>query len=153
MKRWLVYLAVLVLCGTFSNRGTDIGKLAPVEVVWLAENAGQVYLHTDTGDMGVGQDVQGALRNMKAAAPGTIFLETADYLLVEQGREALLTQVYDVLRPSCKVCVARSMPDLEKVATFLTAHEPQVTLRQYQVEKDALPILREQEGRFAWNAE
>lgn len=153
MKRWLVYLAVLVLCGTSSFRGTDIGELAPVEVVWLTEKDGQVYLETDTGDMGRSEDVQGALHDMKAAAPGTIFLETADYLIVEEGREGLLVQLVDILRPSCKVCVARSMPDLEKVATFLNAHEPQVTMRQYQVEKGVLPILREQEGRFEWIAE
>lgn len=153
MKRWLVYLAVLVLCVTFSNRGTDIGELAPVEVVWLTEKDGQVHMETDTGDMGKGKDVQGALHDMKAAARGTIFLETADYLIVEQGRDDLLTQVYDVLRPSCKVCVARTMPDMEQIAPFLTAHEPQATLRQYQVEKRVLPILREQEGRFEWIAE
>lgn len=153
MKRWFVYLAVLVLCGASSDRGTDIGELAPVEVVWLSENAGQVFLQTDTGDMGRGEDVQGALQDMKAAAPGTIFLETADYLIVQQGREYLLAQVYDLLRPSCNVCVARSMPDLEKVATFLTAHEPQVTLRLHQVEMGTLPLLGEQEGRFEWIAE
>ena len=153
MKRWLVYLAVLVLCGTSANRGTDIGELAPVEVVWLTEKAGQVYLETDTGDIGRGEDVPSALCNMKATASGNILLETADYLIVEQGRADLLAQVYDLLRPSCKVCVARSMPDLEKVAEFSTAHEPEVTLRQYQVEQCTLPVLGEQEGRFAWIGE
>ena len=153
MKRWLVYLAVLVLCGTSANRGTDIGELAPVEVVWLTENAGQVCLKTDTGDIGRGEDVPSALCNMKATASGNILLETADYLIVELGKEDLLSQVYDLLRPSCKVCVARSMPDLEKVAVFFTAHEPEVTLRQYQVEQSILPVLGEQEGRFAWIGE
>lgn len=153
MKRWLAYIAVLVLCGTSANRGTDIGELAPVEAVWLTEKAGQVYLETDTGDMGRGDDVQGALRDMKAAAPGNIFLETADYLIVEEGREDLLVQLVDILRPSCKVCVMQSMPDLEKATIYLNVHEPQVTLRQYQVAKCALPMLREQEGRFELVAE
>ena len=153
MKRWLVYLAVLVLCGTSANRGTDIGELAPVEVVWLTEENGQVYLETDTGDMGRGENVQEALCDMKATAPGTIFLETADYLIVQQGREDLLVQLYDILRPSCKVCVMQLMPDLEKAVTFLSAHEPLVTLRQYQVEKCALQILEEQDGRFELVAE
>ena len=153
MKRWLAYLAVLVLCGISANRSTDIGELAPVEVVWLTEKAGQVYLETDTGDMGRGANVQGALSDMKAAAPGTIFLETADYLIVEWGREDVLVQVFDILRPSCKVCMAQSMPDLEKAVPFLNAHEPQVTLHQYKVEKCTLPMLEEQEGRFEWFAE
>ena len=153
MKRWLLYLIVLALCGASANRGADIGELAPVEVVWLSETAGQIYLETDTGDMGRGDTLQAALTDMKAAAPGTIFLETADYLIVEQGREVLLEQLFDILRPSCKICVMQSMPDLEKAATFLNAHKPWLTLRQYQVEKCALPILRKQGGRFDWSGE
>lgn len=153
MKRWLVYLAVLVMCGTSANRGMDIGELAPVEVVWLTENAGIVYLKTDTADVGRGEDVQSALRNMNATSSGNILLETADYLIVEQGREDLIAQVYDLLRPSCKVCVARSMPDMEFMATFLATHEPQITLRQYQVEKKDLPMIHEQDGRFELRAE
>jgi hypothetical protein len=144
---------VLLLCGVSSNRGTDIGELAPVEVVWLSETAGQIYLETDTGDMGHGDTIQAALTDMKAAAPGTIFLETADYLIVEPGSEILLEQLYDILRPSCKVCAAQLMPNMKLVAAFLNAHEPQVTLRQYQVETCVLPLLGEQEGRFVWNAE
>lgn len=150
MKRWLLYIIALLLCGVSSNCGTDIGELAPVEVVWLSETAGQIYLETDTGDMGHGDTIQAALTDMKAAAPGTIFLETADYLIVEPGNEILLEQLYDILRPSCKVCAAQLMPNMKLVAAFLNAHEPQVTLRQYQVEKCALPILREQEGRAEW---
>lgn len=153
MKRWLAYLAILVLCGTSANRGTDIGKLAPVEVVWAEEKAGQIYLETDTGNMGRGADAQSALQNMKATASGTIFLETADYVIIEQGKEDLLVQMYDILRPSCEVCVALSMPVLKNAAEFMAAHESGITLRQYQVEQCTLPVLREQEGRFAWIGE
>lgn len=150
MKRWVLYVAVLTLLGASTSRDTDIGKLAPVEAVWLTENNGQIYLECDTGDAGRGETLQDALKDMKAAALGTIFLETADYLIVEQGREALLEQAYDLLRPSCKICVAQSKPDLQNVAMFLNAHEPTVTLRQYQVEQKKLPTLREEEGRFEW---
>ena len=148
MKRWLLYVAVLIVLGTSSSQGADIGKLTPVEVVWLAEEDGQVFLECDTGDAGRGETFQDALKDMKAAALGVIFLETADYLIVEQGREALLEQAYDLLRPSCKICVAQSKPDLQKAAMFLNAHEPQATLRQYRMEKRELPALWEEEGRL-----
>ncbi len=153
MKRWIVYIAVVILFTVTPFRGTDIAKLAPVEVVWLTEKGGQVYLQTDTGDMGRGADVREALEDMKGAAPGSVFLETADYLIVEQGREVLLEQTYDVLRPSCMVCTAEKMPDMEAAAAFLAAHEPQTTLRQRQVEGRSLSMLKEQEGRFEWIAE
>lgn len=156
MKRWVLYVVVFAGIALFSAspfRGTDISKLAPVEVVWLTEKNGQVYLKTDTGDMGWGEDVQAALRDMKAATPGTVFLETADYLIVKKGREDLLEQVYDVLRPSCIVCMADEMPDMESVAAFLEAHEPQMTLRQYRADQRSLPLLKGQDGRFEWIAQ
>lgn len=156
MKRWILYIAVFAgaaLFGASPFQGTDISKLAPVEVVWLTDRGGQVHLETDTGDEGWGENVLAALADMKAAAPGSVFLETADYLIVEKGREDLLEQVYDVLRPSCMVCAAEKMPDMEAVAAYLAAHEPQTTLRQRQVDRRSLPLLREQEGRFEWIAE
>ena len=153
MKHWAQYIAVLVLLATLPFRGTDISELAPVEVVWLTEENGQVHLQTDTGDMGKGRTVREALANMKATALGAIFLETADYLVVKMGREDLVVQVYDILRPSCMVCVAEKIPDMKTAAQFLAAHEPQITLREYRAECGNLAILAERDGRFEWLAQ
>lgn len=156
MKYWLVFFSLFIataIFGTNSSRGTDIAKLAPIGVVWLSEGDGKIFLKTDTGDFGVGEDMQAALEDMKATASGTVFLDTADYLIVEQGREELLEQAYTFLRPSCMICVAEKMPDLEVAAEYLSAHEPELTLRQYRVEKGNIPELVELEGRFAWDAQ
>ena len=156
MKYWLLFFSLFIATAIFgpaSFRGTDIAKLAPVEVVWLSERDGQVSLKTDMGDFGVGEDMQAALEDMKASASGTVFLDTADYLIVEQGREELLEQAYTFLRPSCMICVAEKMPDLEVAAEYLSAHEPELTLREYRVDKGEIPELVEQEGRFAWNVQ
>ena len=151
MKRWIGYLAVVIALGMASFRGTDIAKLAPVEAVWLSQSNGTVFLQTDTGDMGWGADVLGALENMKAAAPGEIFLETADYLIVEQGAENLLEETCSLLRPSCTVCTMAQIPDLEAAAQFLTVHNRGITLRAVQAGDISIPILNEQEGRFTWH--
>lgn len=156
MKRWVLYIALFLgvaIFGAIPFRGTDIAELAPVEVVWLSQSGGRVHLETDTGDMGEGENVQAALNDMKAAAPGAVFLDTADYLIVERGSEELLEQVYDVLRPACMVCISKKMPEMEVVVEFLAAHEPERSLRQYRIEKEKLPELTEKEGRFMWNAE
>ena len=156
MKYWLLFFSLFIATAIFgpaSFRGTNIAKLAPVEVVWLSERDGQVSLKTDMGDFGVGEDMQAALEDMKASASGTVFLDTADYLIVEQGREELLEQAYTFLRPSCMICVAEKMPDLEVAAEYLSAHEPELTLREYRVDKGEIPELVEQEGRFAWNVQ
>ena len=155
MKRWVLYAGAVIgiaAIGASSLRGTEMGKLEPVEVVWLGEENGQVCLETDTGAVGRGEDVPAALENMKASALGYIFMQTADYLIVQTGAEPLLQQVYDILRPSCMVCKAETLPDMEKVAAFLEIHASPIILRQSQVEKSELPLLREQEGRFEWVA-
>ena len=151
MKRWVLYIAAVALLSTTSFRGTDIAKLAPVEVVWLAEEDGQVLLMTDTEDTGKGADVREALTDMKAAALGTVFLDTADYLIVETGAEKFLEQIAEVLRPSCMVCRAKQVPDLKKAAEFLSIHEPNVTLRQWQNDGRELPLLKEEKRSFVWN--
>ena len=119
MKHWIIYMVIVLLVST-SFRGTDIAKLAPVEVVWLSENAGEIYLETDTGDSGKGDSVQAAYNNMKASAHGTIFLDTADYLIIQNGNEHLIADTYELLRPNCRICSAPIIPDMESVAGFLS---------------------------------
>lgn len=151
MKRWLIYAAALgaaLLFNIFPFQSMDIAKLAPVEAVWITDSGDSVYLETDTGDVGVGTDVESALQDMKAKASGIIFLETADYLIVEQGDESILSQVYSVFRPSCKVCCSSDKPDLKECAAFLSAHEPKVTLQQIRASAIMLPMLKQAQGRM-----
>ncbi len=153
MKRWILYAVVFAAVsamGALPFHGTDIGELAPVETVWLSEKNGQVLLNTDTGDFGRGEDARSALEDMKSAAPGTVFLETADYLVVQSGQEHLLSQMYEILRPSCMVCRAEKMPDLEVATAFLSVHEPEVTLRRWRNDRENLPVLTEESGRYVW---
>ena len=151
MKNGLFYVsicAVAILAGVFSFQGTDVARLAPVEAVWLAQEAQTVCIVTDTGDVGYGRNVQEALQDMKASASGTIFLETADYLIVEQGREELLEQVYEIFRPACQVCVCYEMPQMPDVARFLSTHEPAMTLRQLRIADMPIPLLKDTKGRM-----
>ena len=151
MKLYIVVAVIVTLLSITPFRGTDIAKLAPAEVVWLAEEDGQVILMTDTEDVGRGVDVLEALADMKATATGTIFLDTADYLIVEKGSEKFLDQVADELRPSCMLCRANQMPDLKEAVTFFAVHKWDVTLRQWQNDRMSLPLFMEEERRFVWD--
>ena len=151
MKTYIAVAAIVALLCVTPFQSADISKLAPVEVVWLAEEDGQILLVTDTEDMGRGADVMEALSDMKATATGTIFLDTADYLIVEVGAEKFLDQAADVLRPSCMLCRADQMPDLKETAAFFSVHKWGVTLLQWQNNRTELPLFIEKERRFAWN--
>lgn len=151
MKRWWVYIILYSAVGAFGLSpfaGTDIAKLSPVEAVWLAQTDGMISITTDGGDQGFGITITEALTNMHDTAHGTVFLDTADFLIVKSGYENLIAQVEDILRPSCCVCVANEMPDLAAAAQFLRAHEPSVKLKDLDEKPSAFPLLELQRGRL-----
>lgn len=150
MKRWILYAVALAMLGLSPFRGMDIGKLSPVQTVWLTEDKGQICMQTDTGDFGIGADVKEALHNLNKSAAGIVFLETADYLVIEAGREVLLEQAIAVFRPSCRVCAAEQLSDLNQATDFLRTHEPIITLRQWTIEQNKLQQLQEKDGRFSY---
>lgn len=154
MKRWRIYILLYVVVGSLAAspfQATDVAKLAPVEVVWLEEENGTVRIETESGEIGLGATIAEALENMKATASATVFLDTVDYLIVQSGKERLVSHLRDVIRPSCSLCVAEDKPDLEKAVDFLRIHEPMIKLKDFQTEKDILPMLCEMEGRFKLN--
>lgn len=151
MRRWLVYgIAVLGvgLLRLFPFLPTDVAKLHPVEVLHLSEKDGKILLQTDTGQWGVGDTVALALEDMKKTALGTIFLDTADYLLIQAGCEHLLEEMAPRLRPGCYVCVQTGPVDLKQVASYLRTHIPNATLHGWAIQIDPLPQLRCEEGRM-----
>ena len=151
MRRWILYAAILILLVAAPFQKMNISRLSPVQTVWVAEVNGEILLQTAGGAQGIGADIPAALENLNAGAADIVFLETADYLIIETGTEALLEQASLVFRPSCMVCAAASMPELEQATKFLRIHEPVVTLRQWMVEHNALQQLVAEEGRLIWN--
>lgn len=151
MKRWLWYVVIIGVVAALSGKtsaGTDIGTLQPVQTVRLSCVRGQVCVETDTGDMGIGEDLKSALNDMKNSAVGEIFLDTADYLIVSPACVDLLPAMTTCLRPSCGVCLEDGETDLEQVGLFLRQHTPEITLMKYRAGEHALQTLVTREGRM-----
>ena len=151
MKRWLWYIGIVAAVAALSGKspaGKDIGKLQPVQVVRLSCVQGQVCMKTDTGDVGIGEDLKSALADMKLSASSEIFLDTADYLIVSPACVDLLPAMMHYLRPSCAVCVEEGRPDMEQVGAYFQQHGPDVTLTRYRAGQRDLPTLVTREGRM-----
>lgn len=147
MKYWIwIPLMALLLLSPF--RGSDVGKLRPVELVTMRREANAVVLETDTGDIGRGQNPMAALEDLKRSAPGALFLDTADYFLVTRETENLLPALSDVLRPAVEICVVSEETDLEAAAEYLRAHSPEVTLLAWRTQGKDLPELRTEGGEY-----
>lgn len=151
MKKWLFYvlaLAAIPVLGFGGFGGEDVGKLRPVQVVMIRNLNGGLCLLTDTEDIGNGRDAHQAITDMKQTAPANVFLDTADYLLLEAGMEKWLPQLQDYLRPSCSLCYTIGNVDPVQAAEYLQLHEPELTLTQYEAGEYRLPYLISEEGRL-----
>ena len=127
-KKIILYIVVLGLL-LLGGRGTDIGQLRPIEVVHLYEKGGHLLLKTDTGDMGWGLTVNQAVEKLKDTTPGEIYLDTADYLLLEEGMEEYIPILKGYLKGKTRVAYASEDVDLEEVAAYLRIHRPSGRLK------------------------
>lgn len=138
MKRWLYLLGALILVGILSrlpHPARDIAKLDPVRAVYLYMEEGKLCIETDTGAAGSGRDLAEAAEQMKAAASAEIFLETAEYVILDPS-VVVTEEFYRLLRPACRVCHSEARPDLEQAAQFLSVHEPERTLAHIRAEEE-----------------
>ena len=150
MKKWLWFLAAFLVVATVGmqpSAGKDVAKLQPVQVVCLGKYGDSFAVWTDTGDWGTGATLDDAVENMKMAAVGEVFLETADHLLLMEDCMDLLEDVTAYLRPSCSLCLIRGEPDMKRIGQFLQAHAPEVTLMEYRAGMKKIQTLKSEEGR------
>lgn len=138
MKRWLYLLGALAVLGVVArlpHPARDIAKLDPVQTVYLYVEAGQLHIETDTGDHGSGPTLTAAAADLRARADAEIFLDTAEYLLLDPG-VAITDEFYTLLRPACRVVFTQSRPDLEAAAGYLAIHTPETTLARLRAQNE-----------------
>ena len=141
MKRILIYIIVLLALTQVPLEGANLGTLRPVEVVMVSMEESEVVLRTDTDDVGRGVDGLAALENLKATTPGTIYLDTAEYLLMTVEAEQAVQQLRSQLKNAVALCVADEGIDLKLAASYLPAHGKLPKLKAWQP-GDKLPYLR-----------
>ena len=149
MKSWIVLtMAVLAVAflGGKGKTGTDVGKLRPVEVLWVRMQDDSIYIVTDMGDSGMGENVKSAARDLKRKASGEVFLDTGEFLLVDENAQSLIPELIEMLRPSCMICLVQGKVDMEQVGAYLRSHPPERNLAQYQACEQELEILKISKG-------
>ena len=147
MKKILIYMLLLAAVVLIPVKGTDIGKLIPVEVVQVVANGETVVITTDMGETGMGIDVTSAAENLKATTAGIVFLDTADYLLVNEAAKDEAAELKEYLKPSVSVCGVEGEIDMKEAAAFLNVHRPVCKLRDVS-EVELQEVLVMEEGRM-----
>lgn len=145
--KWIIYIVLLVAAALLPERATDVGRLIPVEVIAVSEEAGTIYIETDTGDYGKGKTLSEAVTDMQETASGVIYLDTAEYLILEEGMEAAAKPMEAYLKADVRVCAGKSGMQLDEIGDYLSNHKPEVRLCKVG-HNTTLPVISEENGRY-----
>ena len=135
MKKWLIFAAVLTALAILSRRphpARDVAMLEPVQAVYIYQKEKTLCIETDTGASGSGNTLTEAAADLKASASGEIFLDTAEFLLLDP-RVAITADFHTLLRPTCGVTFTTAPPDLQAASEFLSVHTPERTLLELRI--------------------
>ena len=140
MKRTVLYIGILVGLLLAPVEQMEVGKLIPVEVVSVYRQGENYVIETDTQNKGIGQTPQAALQNLKDTASGTIYLDTAKYLLLTQDAQNAVEVLRERLKHATQLSeIERPLP-MQEVAKFLDSHGKLPRLKQWK-EGTELPLL------------
>lgn len=124
---WLLAAASAVCLCMLPRTGTDAAKLLPAQVLVIGAGDGVVTVEADNGAAGSGP----TLADMAECAEGTLFLDTAEHIVLLQSAGALLPAAAQQpqFRPAAKLYLAR-LPELHaaEAVEFLQAHPGSLTL-------------------------
>ena len=84
MRKLILYILVIVSAVLTPSERSDVGKLIPVELVFIYKEDSTIVIETETGDKGNGNTVEEAITDLHQCAAGLIFLDTAQYLLISR---------------------------------------------------------------------
>ena len=109
------------------------------------------------GVSGSGASLSEALEDMRAHAPGELFLDTAEHIVLRERAWYLLPQAAScrALRPAARLVRAGGeLPGIEELRAFLQAHPPALTLAHAYAsflrgEPVCAPQLTQTEGRLS----
>mgnify|MGYP001129027331 CR=1 FL=1 len=123
---WLLAAASAVCLCMLPRTGTDAAKLLPAQVLVIGAGDGAITVEADNGAAG-----SGPLADMAECAEGTLFLDTAEHIVLLQSAGALLPAAAQQpqFRPAAKLYLAR-LPELHaaEAVEFLQAHPGTLTL-------------------------
>ena len=161
MKRiWTIMLcAAAAICfARLPGTGADAAKLLPAQTLVISRQGDAVTVETDVGACGTGKTLADALRQTARSAAGTLFLDTAEYIVLTRETWDLLPQLVREaqLRPAAKpVLCGQDVIAAQEANEILQAHPTEATLAQTHaalLRGEALrlrTLQRTQEGGWA----
>lgn len=147
MKRWLLYVAMLMAAMVLPDSGTELGELNPISLLYITKENGQVVVTTDLAERGRGETLQSAINDLELTTSGHIFLNTVENLILTEDSVYLLPNLGKVLRPTVRVCLSDGELPIENMSEYLHTHIPKEMLKN-NPKKTNLQNLTWKEGCY-----
>ena len=147
MKNRIVILLALLVFTALPSSGTELGELHPVSLLVIRTQGKKLQLLTDTMDMGEGETLDAALRNLEDTTSGHLFLDTVENLILTEETQFLIPQLRQILRPGVAVCATKSELNPETASEYLNSHIPRYKLSDVD-EYTPLQMLNYSEERY-----
>ena len=138
----LAAVAAAAFAGLVPFDSADVVELCPVELLCMEQNADGVHITADGGWGAAGATVKQALKNLDAAVPGRLLLDTVEQVTLT-GFLPSPSELLDCgLRPAVRVFTAPQVKEVDRLALYLSRLDSGVTLGQWQMRPTTtLPAL------------
>ena len=140
MKRILIYVAILAAVLVLPTSGIDVAKLQPVQTIAVYREEENWTIKTDTDDIGSGISVEAAFDNLIETTPAIIYLDTADFVVVQENAVEAIEVLRSKLKGSVALFAFKGDPDLKTVSKYLSVHGKKTMLKNWN-ETEKLPML------------
>lgn len=134
--RRVLYVALLVPLFFVPLNRVNVADLLPIEAVAIYMDGDQVVLETDAEYKGAGETAEKALAALKENTPAVVYLDTAEYLLVDPDAVEQAEALRSHLKPSVKVCVCRAAGKVKYTTQYLEVHGDLPCLKDWETKND-----------------
>lgn len=132
MRKGMIYALILTAALLIPSKNVELAKIKPVETVSIRYQDGFVIIETDTEDVGIGKTLEEAIEDLKTTTAGTIYMDTACFLLVGQDAEDMVSELKSYLKGNVRLCKIEEEVDIKQAGEYLRVHTPEVRLKDWQ---------------------
>lgn len=145
-------LALLILLAFLPNRGRELGQMIPVSLLYVYREGDELTVAADTGNYGSGKDLEEAIADLHRTATGTLYIRTADNLILTEDTKQLIPELYKLLRPSVQICIGQGNPDPKEADAYISANPTGMTLQDVMLGEKSIPVLQGGKGRYHYES-
>lgn len=132
-KVFMIILAAagLTYFGLLPFHANDVSDLLPVETVIITRSGDEYRVDIGEGVRAIGRTVGQALDNLKEQVTGTVFFQTAEQVIVQQGAEEAIEEVVTEtrFRPAAGLYLTPETElDAQEVSAYLKTRRTELTL-------------------------